>query len=67
LNAAMKKHYLEREIEKQLAALNKTIDYKILKGRSYAREAVEHKYLLARLIQVKKYRRASFLSRFSLV
>ena len=49
----------------ELASLNKAIDRKIVLGLSYAREAREHRIVLARLARMKRAGQASSFSRFS--
>jgi hypothetical protein len=65
----MSKQNVEKILFKELEALNNTIDMKIIKGLDYSKEAREHKYLLARLIQSKKGSKPilSLFSRFSSV
>ena len=63
----MSKQNVEKMLFKELESLNNTIDMKIIKGLSYAREARQHKYLLARLLQTKKASRTSLFGRFSFV
>lgn len=65
----MSKQNVEKILRKELESLNNQIDRKIIKGLDYAKEAREHKYLLARLIQSKKGSKPilSFLGRFSSV
>ncbi|KND48906.1 MAG: hypothetical protein AB200_00565 [Parcubacteria bacterium C7867-005] len=58
---------VEKILRKELETLNNTIDKKILKGLSYAKEAREHKYLLARLLERKRASRLSFFSKLSFV
>ena len=50
---------LEKVVRKELNLLNDQIDEKIIKGMSYAREARRHKFLLARLAEIERTRRAS--------
>ncbi len=40
---------LEKKIREELKKLNDIIDIKILKGMSYKREALRHRFLLSRL------------------
>jgi hypothetical protein len=51
----MSKQKLEKELRKELVALNRQIDAKILRGLSYAKEARQHKYLLASISNLRKY------------
>lgn len=64
---AMKQHHLEKLLKNELQVLNRTIDYKIMKGLPYAKEAREHKFLLARLLKLQKASRQSIFSRLSFV
>lgn len=63
----MSTHNVEKILREELESLNRVIDKKILKGVPYNKEAREHKYLLARLIQMQKRTKVSFLSKFALV
>lgn len=45
----MSKHALSKEIQRELAKLNDTIDRKIVRGQSFVREARRHKELLCTL------------------
>lgn len=45
----MNKSQLRNELKRELKELNKIIDYKIVKGIPYTREAHKHKILLSRL------------------
>jgi len=45
----MSKHQIEKSARVELAKLNEVIDWKIIKGLSYKREAQRHKFLLSRL------------------
>lgn len=66
----MSKQNVEKMLSTELEALNNIIDMKIVKGFPYTKEAREHKYLLARLMQSKKRSKSSFLnvlSRFNSV
>jgi hypothetical protein len=56
---------VEKLLQRELEILNHSIDMKIIKGVSYAKEARRHKYLLARLLSSKKASRSSFFSRLS--
>ena len=48
-------------LEKEIQKINKKIDLKILEGRSYAKEARDHKLLLQK---VRFHTRKNFFSRF---
>ena len=50
----MSKQNLEKEVRKELEALNDQIDRKIIKGMSYAREARRHKFLLGSLSRMRR-------------
>lgn len=60
----MTSHTLEKMLSAELSRLNKEIDRRICIGLSYAREAREHKLVLARLMRLKRHAPSSF-SRFS--
>lgn len=47
----MKQNEYLRIIEKELQRINKIIDYKIIHGEEYSREARDHKLLLRKLRQ----------------
>ncbi len=62
----MTTYQLEKMLTTELVSLNKAIDRKIMLGLSYAREAREHKIVLARLVRIKKSaHHPSAFSRFS--
>jgi hypothetical protein len=63
----MSNQNVEKMLFTELESLNNTIDMKIIKGLSYVKEAKQHKYLLARLLQNKKYSKQSMFGRFSFV
>ena len=48
-------------IEKEIHRINKEIDYKIMRGEAYAREARDHKLLLRK---IRHHTRSNFFSRF---
>ena len=50
----MSKHQLAYTIHKELILLNDRIDRKIIKGRSYGREASKHKILLRQLYMLRQ-------------
>ena len=52
----MSKIHLEKILRAELKKLNDLIDAKIVMGLPYAREARQHKFVLARLIGVKRSR-----------
>ena len=45
----MSKYILEKNIKDELKKLNDVIDVKIIRGVSYKREALRHRFLLYRL------------------
>jgi hypothetical protein len=45
----MSKHQAIRTIRQEIEKLNEEIDFKIIKGVSYAREARRHKFLMSQL------------------
>lgn len=50
-------------IEKEMQRINKIIDFKILSGENYSREARDHKLLLKKIRYVNR-NRSSFWGRF---
>ncbi len=48
-------------LEKEIQLINKRIDYKILQGEQYAREARDHRLLLRK---VRQHTQKGILSRF---
>ncbi|MDB5254370.1 MAG: hypothetical protein JWL80_436 [Parcubacteria group bacterium] len=63
----MSKQNVEKMLKSELESLNTRIDQKIIKGLSYARDAKQHKYLLARIAQIRKASRPAFFQKFSFV
>jgi len=64
----MSKQNLEKTLQKELGVLNDQIDQKIIKGLSYVRESRRHKFILARLSDIKRSSRSGWLSKsFSFV
>lgn len=66
----MSKQNLEKELRRELEALNDQIDRKIIKGMSYVRESRRHKFLLSGIARIRRSTntRSSWLARsFSLV
>jgi hypothetical protein len=53
----MSKFILEKKIQNELRKLNAVIDTKILKGISYRREALRHRFLLNRLSDLHRLSR----------
>lgn len=49
----MSKHTLTKEIQREIARLNDTIDRKIVRGKSYRNEARRHKTLLSELQRLR--------------
>lgn len=56
----MSKQQIEKSARVELNRLNETIDWKIIKGLSYRREATRHKFLLSRLSGLKKAKQVSW-------
>ncbi len=52
----MSKQQLEKALRRELAALNRQIDEKIIKGISYAREARRHKFIVSTLDNLRRSR-----------
>jgi len=50
----MSQYSLEKKIKEELRLVNDIIDLKILKGLSYKREAVRHRFLLNRLVDLHR-------------
>jgi hypothetical protein len=48
----MSKIVLEKNIQAELKRINDIIDLKIIKGESYKREALRHRFLLYRLVDL---------------
>ncbi len=63
----MKKQYLEKILRTELDALNTVIDWKILKGLPYTREAEQHRFLISRLYLIKKEARSSWMGKLAAV
>ncbi len=61
----MSKNATIKAIEYELDILNRQIDMKIITGRSYKRDALRHKSLLAQLRHLKAREGYSFFSRLS--
>lgn len=59
-NSTMSKQQIVSVVERKIAAVNKRIDAKILRGKPYAREAMEHRLLLS---QRRRLRGPSFFTR----
>ncbi len=55
----MSKITLEKTIREELQQINNVIDVKILKGLSYKREALRHRFLLSRLSDLHRLPRFS--------
>lgn len=53
----MSKITLEKTIREELHKLNDIIDIKILKGMSYKREALRHRFLLSRLSDMHRLKK----------
>ena len=50
----MSKFILEKNIQAELKRINDIIDLKIIKGMSYRREALRHRFLLYRLVDLHR-------------
>ena len=53
----MSKFILEKNIQTELKKINDVIDIKIIKGVSYRREALRHRFLLNRLSDLHRLSR----------
>lgn len=53
----MSKFVLEKKIQAELKRINEVIDIKIVKGESYRREALRHRFLLNRLVDLHRVAR----------
>lgn len=51
----MSKRNLEKNIKDEMDKLNDTIDLKIIRGLPYKREASRHKFLLMRLMDLRRF------------
>jgi hypothetical protein len=61
----MNREQFTKIIEKELHAVNKRIDMKILRGETYQKEAYEHKLLRRKMIQ--NSRKSLFANMFTLM
>jgi hypothetical protein len=59
----MSKLKLEMTVRRELQKLNGVIDEKIIKGIPYAKEAKRHKFLLARLSDLRDSERFNWFSK----
>jgi hypothetical protein len=50
----MSKFILEKNIQSELKKINDIIDIKIIKGISYKRESLRHRFLLNRLVDLHR-------------
>ncbi len=50
----MSKYILEKNIKSELKKINDVIDLKIVRGISYRREALRHRFLLNRLVDLHR-------------
>lgn len=57
-----KSHFLRQAIKRELEDLNHKIDSKIVRGRSYIREARRHKYLLSQLYGLNRVQQRNWFS-----
>jgi len=55
----MSKQNLEKILKGELEILNDVIDQKIIRGLSYNREAKRHKFILSRLVEIRKESRST--------
>lgn len=53
----MSKYILEKNIRAELKKVNDVIDLKIIKGVSYRREALKHRFLLNRMVDLHRVSR----------
>jgi len=53
----MSKFILEKKIQVELRKINEVIDFKIIQGQSYRREALRHRFLLNRLSDLHRLSR----------
>lgn len=51
----MSKRNLEKNIKDEMSRLNDIIDLKIIRGIPYKREATRHKFLLMRLMDLRRF------------
>jgi len=56
----MTRQKLERTVRKEIAALNELIDWKIIKGMPYSREARRHRFLLRQLSRAEETHQVSW-------
>lgn len=61
----MSKHATIKVIEYELDIINRQIDMKIITGRSYKKDALRHKYLLAQLRTIRAQENFNWFSKFS--
>ena len=50
----MSKFILEKRVKEELKKVNETIDLKIVRGMSYKRDALRHRFLLNRLADLHR-------------
>ncbi len=60
----MSKYKTAYILKKELKKLNEDIDYKIIKGVSYRREALRHRYIRTQLEKITTASRAGWLKSF---
>lgn len=56
----MTKKQIAGVVQRKIADVNRKIDYKIMRGKSYAAEAMEHRLLLS---QMRRLRGPSFFAK----
>jgi len=61
----MSKHATIKAIEYELDIINRQIDMKIITGRSYKKDALRHKYLLAQLRAIRARESFNFFTKLS--
>ena len=61
----MSKNKIVTTIQKELARVNEQIDMKIITGRSYKKDSLRHKYLLAQLRAIRARESFNFFGKLS--
>ncbi len=61
----MSKHATIKAIEYELDIINRQIDMKIITGRTYKKDALRHKYLLAQLRAIRARESFNFFGKLS--
>ncbi len=57
----MTKEQYIKILQKQLDKLNKQIDFKIMSGENYSKEAIEHKIILSK---IRQHNTRTFINKF---